>query len=139
LKSRSGPGGAEIITWFADTHEEDLDADRLAAAFGMTEDEFTTAIQRVKEPYVLRLALDWITQLKGGSRIPRFEVEEQYAAFVEPLLNLKPLNHSTSAYAGVPEYKDPDYRDDSYKAQATGGKLELAIDVAATNVHVNDK
>ena len=139
LKSRSGPGGAEIITWFADTHEDDLDADRLAAAFGMTEDEFTTAIQRIKEPHVLRLALDWITQLKGGSRIPRFEVEEQYASFVEPLLNLKPLNHSANGYAGVPEYKDPDYRDDGYKSQPNGGKLELAIDVAATDVHVNDK
>lgn len=138
LKSRSGPGGAEIITWFADVHEDDLDADQLAAEFGMTPDEFTTAITRIKEPHVVRLALDWITQLKGGSKIPRFEVEEQYAAFVEPLMNLKPLNYSGGGYSGLPEYKDPEYRDDGYKAQETGGKLELAIDVAATDVNVND-
>ena len=138
LKSRSGPGGAEIITWFADTHESDLDAERLAAEFGMTPDEFTTAIQRIKEPHVLRLALDWLTQLKGGSKIPRFEVEEQYAAFVEPLLNLKPLNSAETGYAALPEYKDPDYRDDGYKAGPESGKLELSIDVAATEVRVND-
>ncbi|PWW01455.1 hypothetical protein DFR52_102117 [Hoeflea marina] len=141
LKSRSGPGGAEIITWFADTHEDDLDADRLAAEFNMTPEEFEGAIKRVKDPHALRLALDWLTQLKGGSKIPRFEVEEQYAAFVEPLLNLRPLHRDGgSAQPTVPEYKDAAYRDDGYKpAGQAAGKLEMAVDVPATDVHVNDK
>ncbi|OCW59482.1 c-type cytochrome [Hoeflea olei] len=138
LKSRSGPAGAEIITWFADTHEEDLDADRLAAEFGMTPDEFTSSIQRIQDQHALRLALDWITQLKGGSKIPRFEVEEQYAALVEPLMNLKPLHYAPQGFATLPEYKDAMYRDDGYKAEPNAGKLELAVAVAATDVKVND-
>ena len=175
LKSKSAPNGGEIITWFADTHEDDLDFERLAAEFGMTPDEFTKESRRIQDPEALALALDWITQFEAGSKIPRYEVELQYAKFVEPLLDLKPLIYKDGEYQApekhapkvevkvdpvyapektkiikivapakpveVPAYKDPDYRDDSYKALIKGEphKLELGIHVPSTEVYVNDE
>ena len=174
LKSKAAPNGGEIITWFADTHEEDMDFERLAAEFGMTPDEFTRESRRIKDPETLALALDWITQFEAGSTVPRYELELQYAKFVEPLLNVQPLIYEDGQYkepvkvvtadykpdpvyapektniikliapakpVAVPAYKDPDYRDDSYKALIKGAphKLELGVHVPATEVYVNDE
>lgn len=145
LKSRTGPAKEEIITWYADLYEDDLDRDALAAEFDMTPEDFEKAIQQVKEAEVLRIGLDWVTQLKGGSKIPRFEVEQQFAALVEPLLGLAPLKLETGEAAstnetGTPEYKDPNYRDDGVKADGDkGGKLKLSVDVKNTDVFVDEK
>ncbi|MFZ1813715.1 MAG: c-type cytochrome [Rhizobiaceae bacterium] len=156
LKSRTGPGKEEIITWNADLYEDDLDAEALAAEFDMTPQEFEQSIQRVSDSDTLRLGLDWITQLKGGSKVPRFEVEQQFAKLVKPLMNVAPLEfekeeeaassnedksgETKSASSGTPEYKDPDYRDDAFKGDDDkGGKLTLAVKVANTDVFVDEQ
>ena len=159
LKSRSGPGKEEIVTWNADLYEDDLDAESLAAEFDMTPQEFEQAIQRVSDSETLRLGLDWITQLKGGSKVPRFEVEAQFAKLVKPLLGIEPLDREkleegatsnedksdkkeeTKTAAATPDYKDPEYRDDSFKGDddKKAGKLKLAVKVANTDVFVDEQ
>ena len=145
LKSRSGPNKEEIFTWFADIYEDDLDRDALAAEFDLTPEEFEQAIQRVKDGDALRIGLDWITQLKGGSSVPRFEVEQQFAALVEPLMGLEPLKIENGEGASTnetktPDYKDADYREDGVKADdKKGNKLALSVDVKNTDVFVDEK
>ncbi len=145
LKSRSGPAKEEIITWYADLYEDDLDRDALAAEFDMTPEEFEQSIQTVKDAEVLRIGLDWVTQLKGGSKVPRFEVEQQFAKLVEPLLGLDPLKVEAQEAAstnenGTPDYKDAEYRDDGVKAdEKKGNKLALSVDVKNTEVFVDEK
>lgn len=158
LKSMAGPGKEEIVTWYADLYEDDLDAEALAAEFDMTPDQFELAIQRVSDNDVLRLGLDWITQLKGGSKVPRFEVEQQFAALTKPLLNLDPLDKETEeasttneskdddksdetkkAEVKTPDYKDPEYRDDAFKDDDAKNKLALKVNVPNTDVFVDEK
>lgn len=161
LKSMGGPAKEEIITWFADLYEDDLDADALAAEFDMKPEEFEQAIQRVGDSTALKLGLDWITQLKGGSKVPRFEVEQQFAKLVKPLMNLDPLEKKTdeaattnesksdakkdkdadkTAAVDTPDYKDPDYRDDAFKGdEAKEGKLTLALKVKNTDVFIDEQ
>lgn len=149
LKSKSGPGKEEIVTWYADLYEDALDAEALAAEFDMTLEEFEQGIQRVDDNKVLRIGLDWITQLKGGAKVPRFEVEQQFAALVKPLLGLDPLDKDTSEGAttnedkdekvDTPDYKDPDYRDDAYKGDDAKKKLALTVKIDNTDVFVDEK
>ncbi len=147
LKSRSGPAKEEIVTWYADLYEDELDRDALAAEFDMTPEEFEQAIQRVTDTQALRLGLDWITQLKAGSKVPRFEVETQFAALVKPLLGVDPLDRETGEGATsneeasdpkTPEYKDANYRDDAFKAEGQEGKLALSVNVKNTDVYVDE-
>lgn len=153
LKSISGPGKSEIITWYADLYEDELDAEALAAEFDMTPEAFEQAIQSVRDADVLRIGLDWITQLKGGSKVPRFEVEQQFASLVKPLLGLEPLEKQADgeqaadaekdgekkAEVDTPDYKDADYRDDAFKDDDAKSKLELQVDVKNTDVFVDEK
>jgi len=157
LKSMTGPGKSEIITWYADLYDDDLDAEALAAEFDMTPTEFNQAIQSVQDTQVLKIGLDWITQLKGGSKIPRFEVEEQFPKLAKAILGVDPLETKTEQSASTnesdsggtktakadpstPDYKDADYRDDAFKddpSKAT--KLTLSVDVKKTNVLVDER
>lgn len=150
LRSRAGPNKEEIITWYADLYEEDLDAEALAAEFDMTPPEFEKAVQRVRDGDVALIARDWITQVSGGAKVPRFEVEQQFAKLVKPLLNVDPLDLSVSEAAtannagkkdeGTPEYKNANYRDDAFKKEeGKGGKLKLSVKVKNQTVFVDEK
>jgi len=135
--------------------------DELAAEFGMTADKFRETVERTSDVEAVRLATSWLIQLRGGKKIARFEVEEQFAYLVEPLLDLKPLKYfsdgsekyadatttdttnSDSSYkvaalgkvpsykAAIPSYQQPDY--------ANGKRLSLSVKVATTSVKVGDK
>jgi len=166
LKSRGGPGKEEIVTWYADLYEDDLDAETLAAEFDMTPEEFEVAVQRVDDSQALRLALDWITQLKGGAKVPRFEVEQQFPKMVKAMLNLDPLETKATEEAvadeakkaedakktdaakkddakdkdpKTPAYKDADYRDDAFKEEGAKDKLTLSVNVKNTDVFIDEK
>lgn len=148
LKSRSGPAKEEIITWYADLYEADLDRDALAAEFDMTPEEFESALQRVTDNQVLRIGLDWLTTLKAGAKVPRFELEQQFPKMVKPLMNLDPLEEGASTTTAdvkkdepeTPDYKNADYRDDSFKGDdAKEEKLKLSVDVKNTDVFVDEK
>lgn len=118
LTSRTAPGKEEIITWFADSYEEDLDAEALAAEFDMTPEQFEQSIQRVGDAQVLKIGLDWVTQLKGGSTIPRFEVEQQFAKLAKPLLGIDPLEPAAEESATTSEADTDDKKDDAKKDDA---------------------
>ena len=154
-RSKPGPDDQEIITWYADLYENDLDLDELAAEFGMTADDFKLAVERSTGVEAARLATSWLIQLRGGKKVSRFEVEEQFAFLVGPLLNLKPLRFEKEEIVDYdanddkpikvvakndekPDYKTaiPAYQKPEY---AEGKRLALSIKVAATDVKVGDK
>ncbi|SHL22591.1 c-type cytochrome [Roseibium suaedae] len=144
IRSRSGPGKEEVMTWFADFYEADMDAEMLAAEFEMTLDEFQQAIQRVQDPMARGLAIDWINQLQAGVRVPRFEMEEQFSRLIKPVLNLDPMDHhagsASHANALPPSYKDASYRDDGYKpAGDPQSALKLRVHIDRTDVAVGEE
>ncbi len=165
ITSRTAPGKEEIITWFADLYEDELDFDALAAEFDMTPEEFESSIQQVTDAQTLKIGLDWVNQLKGGAKVPRFEVEQQFAKLVKPMLGVEPLDLVSEESASTseadakdeeagdktakaddkkdpdtPAYKDADYRDDAFKDDAAKkGKLTLSVDVKNTDVFVDEK
>lgn len=154
-QSMLAPGNTELVSYFADKYEEELNFDAVAAEFDMTPEEFSKAIQRVSDPQVLRLGIDWVATLEAGGTIPRVEIEEQYAYLVDPLLQLKPLDRSTyvqnaaavttadaATTTTTPVYnaaqsvaKTPEYRQED---AAKDGKLKLALHVATTTAKVGD-
>ncbi|MDP9629923.1 UNVERIFIED_ORG: mono/diheme cytochrome c family protein [Ensifer adhaerens] len=146
LQSKHAPGDAEIVTYFADKYEDELDFDALAAEFDMTPQQFSEAIKRVAEVDVLRLGLDWVTTLEAGGTVPRNEVEQQYALLLEPLAQRRPLDTSTIVVAGTEQQSEekpqsvaaaaPDYRK---QEKAGGTKLELALKVPTTTAKVGDQ
>jgi formylglycine-generating enzyme required for sulfatase activity/mono/diheme cytochrome c family protein len=77
-------GGTEAITYYADLYEDDLDFEALAGEFDMTPDQFKDAAQRLRGD-ALKTAFEWISRLKGGDRIPRSDVESNYAELLQPL------------------------------------------------------
>ncbi|MCO6184651.1 c-type cytochrome [Rhizobium sp. L1K21] len=145
LKSISGAGGEEIITWFADFYEADMDENMLAAEFDMTLDEFKEAIQRVRDPMSRAVAIDWINQLEAGIKVSRSEVEDQFPNLVKAVMNLEPLRLQGAepellASAQLPLYKTASYRDDGYDATpGTAAALKLSIMVDKTNVLVGER
>ena len=123
LKSKGGPGKEEIITWYADLYEDDVDYETLAAEFDMTPAEFEIAVQRIDDGKALRLALDWITQLKGGSKVPRFEVEQQFPKMVKALLDVDPLETKATEEAKADtDKKDAKSQDGKEAAKDKDGK-----------------
>lgn len=146
LQSKHAPGDAEIITYFADKYEDELDFDGLAAEFDMTPKQFSDAIKRVTNTDVLRLGLDWVTTLEAGGTIPRNEVEQQYALLLEPLLQRRPLDTAAIVVAGSEQPVDakpqsivaavPAYRKED---AAAGNKLALALNVKSTTAKVGDQ
>ncbi|MDQ0320136.1 mono/diheme cytochrome c family protein [Pararhizobium capsulatum DSM 1112] len=155
-ESMQAPGSAELVTYFADKYEDELDFEAMASEFDMTPAEFSRAVQQVTDNDTLRLALDWVTTLEAGGTIPRAELEQQYANLVHPLMQLKPLDTATvnlsDAYllAANPEATTtqaivkpgtlvaaiPAYRQEETK---TEDKLELALHVASTTAKVGDQ
>ncbi|WP_312361784.1 c-type cytochrome [Ensifer sp.] len=146
LQSKHAPGDAEIVTYFADKYEDELDFDALAAEFDMTPQQFSEAVKRVSDVDVLRLGLDWVTTLEAGGTVPRNEVEQQYALLLQPLVQRRPLDTAAIHVAGAepqPEQMPqsvaaavPDYR----KQEVAGeGKLELALKVPTTTAKVGDQ
>ncbi|WP_377288503.1 c-type cytochrome [Rhizobium sp. SG2393] len=91
-QSMQAPGNTELVTYFADKYEDELDFDAVAAEFDMTPKDFSESIRRVQDVDALRLGLDWITTLEAGGTIPRLEVELQYAVLLYPLMQLEPLD-----------------------------------------------
>lgn len=141
LKGRRGPAEQELATWFADLYEGNLDADQLAAEFDMLPDEMEKAVLRVRDDTARNLAVDWLTQLKAGVKVPRFEVDRHYAPIMKALRDVDPLGTGAAdaASLALPDYKDAGYRDDAYKGANDGGKLQLGIDVPRTAVRVNEE
>ncbi|KQV42477.1 MULTISPECIES: c-type cytochrome [unclassified Rhizobium] len=155
-ESMQAPGSAELVTYFADKYEDELDFAALASEFDMTPEEFSRAVQQVTDNDTLRLALDWVTTLEAGGTIPRAELEQQYANLLHPLMQLKPLDTTTVhfsdgyALAASPEAittqaslkqetvaaATPEYRQEETKKE---GKLELALHVASTTAKVGDQ
>ena len=55
-QSMQAPGNAELVTYFGDKYEDELDFDALAAEFDMTPTELSSAIKRVED---VRYAAAW--------------------------------------------------------------------------------
>jgi mono/diheme cytochrome c family protein len=155
-QSMQAPGNAELVTYFADKYEDELDFDALSAEFDMTPDEFSAAIKRVEDVDALRLGIDWVTTLEAGGTIPRAEVEQQFPLLLHPLMQLKPLDTSTLHLASTDQPHDvagqtaqqdyvkaetivaatPAYRQEQ---PANFDKLELALHVNSTTAKVGDQ
>ncbi len=154
-QSMLAPGNAELVTYFGDKYEDELDFEALAAEFDMKPDEFSATIKRVEDVDVLRLGLDWVTTLEAGGTIPRAEVEQQFPLLLSPLMQLKALDTTTvkvAATAQTQEVAGQSAQQTPVKAetiaQATPayrqekpaeGKLELALQVASTTAKVGDQ
>jgi mono/diheme cytochrome c family protein len=155
-QSMQAPGNAELVTYFGDKYEDELDFDALAAEFDMTPAELSSAIKRVEDVDTLRLGIDWVTTLEAGGTIPRAEVEQQFPLLLHPLMQLKPLDTTTVHVAAVNTSQDvagqtaqQDYVKPETVAAATpayrqeqpagSNKLELALHVATTTAKVGDQ
>jgi hypothetical protein len=154
-QSMLAPGNAELVTYFGDKYEDELDFEALAAEFDMKPDEFSATIKRVEDADVLRLGLDWVTTLEAGGTIPRAEVEQQFPLLLSPLMQLKALDTTTVKVAATAQAKEvagqtaqqtpvkaetiaqatPAYRQE----KPAEGKLELALQVASTTAKVGDQ
>ena len=137
-QSMHAPGNAELVTYYADKYEEELNFEAVAAEFDMMPEEFSAAIKRVSDDKVFRLGVDWVATLEAGATIPRVEVEQQFAFLLEPLLNLKPLKGTaaiatteTATVAVTPVYRQDD--------KANEERLKLALNVASTVARVGDQ
>ncbi|WP_020178716.1 c-type cytochrome [Methylopila sp. M107] len=147
--SATGPGKEEIVNWFADLYEDNLDAEALASEFDMTAEQFQTAASLVRDPVQSQLVILWQTQLKTGAKVPRFEVEQQFAALSKPLLGVqaleaKPLAKQALAPTGaapVPAVAPalPDYKNPAMQTDGPAGKLTLELKVASSNVFVGQE
>ncbi len=155
-QSMQAPGNTELVTYFGDKYEDELDFDALAAEFDMTPAELSSAIKRVEDVDTLRLGIDWVTTLEAGGTIPRAEVEQQFPLLLHPLMQLKPLDTTTVHVAAVNTSQDvagqaaqqnyvkpetvaaatPAYRQEQ---PAADNKLELALHVATTTAKVGDQ
>ncbi|MDW5313868.1 c-type cytochrome [Rhizobium sp. PL01] len=155
-QSMQAPGNAELVTYFGDKYEDELDFDALAAEFDMTPAELSSAIKRVEDVDTLRLGIDWVTTLEAGATIPRAEVEQQFPLLLYPLMQLKPLDTTTVHVAVLSQSQDvagqtaqQDYVKPETVAAATPAyrqeqpadynKLELALHVATTTAKVGDQ
>ncbi len=155
-QSMQAPGNAELVTYFADKYEDELDFDALSAEFDMTPDEFSATIRRVEDVDALRLGIDWVTTLEAGGTIPRAEVEQQFPLLLSPLMQLKPLDTTTVHFASQGQVQNvagqtaqqepakaetilaatPAYRQEK---PADFNKLELALHVGSTTAKVGDQ
>ncbi|CAN7518520.1 c-type cytochrome [Pararhizobium sp. LjRoot238] len=154
-QSMLAPGNAELVTYFGDKYEDELDFEALAAEFDMKPDDFSATIKRVEDVDVLRLGLDWVTTLEAGGTIPRAEVEQQFPLLLSPLMQLKALDTTTVKVAATAQTQEvagqtaqqtpvkaetiaqatPAYRQE----KPAEGKLELALQVGSTTAKVGDQ
>ncbi|URK87904.1 c-type cytochrome [Rhizobium sp. RCAM05350] len=155
-QSMQAPGNAELVTYFGDKYEDELDFDALAAEFDMTPAELSSAIKRVEDVDTLRLGIDWVTTLEAGGTIPRAELEQQFPLLLHPLMQLKPLDTTTVRVATASQSHDvagqtaqQDYVKAETVVAATPAyrqeqpvdynKLELALHVGTTTAKVGDQ
>ncbi|QRM55459.1 c-type cytochrome [Sinorhizobium sp. BG8] len=147
------PGNAELVTYFADKYEEELNFEAVAAEFDMTPGQFSDAVRRLTDLDVLRLGIDWVATLEAGGTIPRVEIEQQFPFLLEPLMRLRPLQRSADALANASSEtstgiattgasaiqtvaETPAYRQDD---KTNEGKLRLALHVPSTVARVGDQ
>ena len=130
-------GRTEIVTWYANLYEEDMDYDALAAEFDMTPDVFEAEIGRIADPVFQQIAIGWLNRLKRNQDIPRAEVSAQFPYLLGLLSDKRPL----SAYFGG-DYQPRPAAQPRYEAAGPAGpdmgKLTLSLNVAATTVSVGD-
>jgi mono/diheme cytochrome c family protein len=150
--SLSVPGkaaGTELVTFYADLYEEDLSFEAVAAEFGMEPEQFTSAARRLRGD-ALSIAQDWIARLEGGVKIPRHEVEREFARMLEPLtgiaaLDYAPQSANTAATTQTGTVSKPQtvaYTQTEAKSAVqtyADDRLKLAIKVASSYVKVGDK
>lgn len=133
---RAPDGRTEIITWYADLYEDDMDYEAIAAEFGMTPEEFELTARRVADGETLRIALDWTSRLEAGLLVPRVELESQYAYLVGFLTKYRPLEaYYEPQYVAEPSASP---RERYQPEQAGHEKLSLSLRVASTKVKVDD-
>ena len=68
LRSRIAPSDKEIVTWYADLYEDNVDIESFAAEFDMEVEEFKAAIDRINDPSVQQIARQRILQLEAGEQ-----------------------------------------------------------------------
>ena len=153
-QSLSAPGNTELVTYFADKYEDELDFEALAAEFDMSPEEFASAIKRIEDVDTLRLGIDWVTTLEAGGTIPRAELEQQYPLLLHPLMQVKPLDTGTVHVAATGQHEvagqtaqqvyvkaetiaaaTPAYRKEKPEGEQ---RLELALHVGSTTARVGD-
>ena len=151
LRSITVPGkaaGTELITYYADLYEEDLDFEAVAGEFGMEPDAFKTAARRLPGQ-TLAIAQDWIARLEGGVKIPRHEIEREFARMLEPLTGIAALDYSHGQATSSHQQQTTQQGSSSrpyYAASANTSvqayaedRLKLAIKVASSYVKVGNK
>lgn len=134
-------GRGELITYLADSHDDEVGVDDLAREFHLTADEFRSNAQRVQDPIAARVILDWLVRLDDGAKIHRFEIEENFAALLEPLSQLQPYKAKPAEAPIVVERPQPTA--DGQKAKPQPGKntpVELLLKVdGGTSVKVGTR
>ncbi|MEP1206582.1 MAG: c-type cytochrome [Rhizobiaceae bacterium] len=139
-RSRNAPGKKEIVTWYADMYEDNLNLDAFAAEFDLEGDDFKASILRIQDPLVQQLAMQKILQLEGGATVPRFEVEQQFPYLQKALMGLDPLTSQqvseyakqyTPAVANTESKKPPVKQVHAEKAYETGPVVAKADPVDA--------
>ena len=149
-------GGTEAITYYADVYEDDLDFEALAAEFDMTPDQFKDAAHRLRGD-ALTTALEWVSRVQAGERIPRSDVERKYAEMLEPLTQRFALdagaghavaddgghqaggNGAGASHASSAAPSKPTSVDYSAVQKFAAGRLKLAIKVPTSYVKVGSK
>ena len=152
LRSLAVPGkaaGTEVITYYADLYEQNMDLDSVAAEFDLTPQQFEDAAKRLRG-HTLAIALDWITRLKAGVDIPRHEVEREFAGMIGPLTGLHPLQYTAppsaeakpttvAQPAPAKPYGEPRVETIAATQSYADDRVKLAIKVASSYVKVGDK
>jgi len=118
-RSIVAPGNKEIVTWYADEYEDNLNIDAFAAEFDMEPEEFKNAVRRISDLQVQQLAMQKLLQLESGATVPRFEVEQQFAYLQEALTGLTPLTK-----AHVSEFHDT-YKQNTKKKEYVADVKEV--------------
>lgn len=130
-------GRTEIVTWYANLFEEDMDYDAIAAEFEMTPDIFEAEVGRIADPVVQQIAIGWLNRLKRNQDVPRAEVSAQFPYLIGLLSDRRPLGaYYQDDYQAAP-VTPPRYE----TARADGqdaGKLKLSLNVGSTTVRVGD-
>ncbi|MGY3439202.1 MULTISPECIES: c-type cytochrome [unclassified Marinovum] len=123
LRAPMSAGGAELVTYMADTHFHALEMPQLARDFYLDEDEFRTRARRMGDPTLTFIVGDWISRLDAGGKIQRSEVEKYYGDILERITDLRAYRAKGSSYEAVkhePVYVAPEVYEE---------KVEKAVEV----------
>ena len=157
VQADGAPGNAELVTYFADLYEDELDYEAMAAEFDLTPTDFEDAAKRISDPALLRVVIDWMATLESGGTIPRVELEDQYAFLLDPMMGLKSLPKAeatqtvatttttattdtaattATATSAAVEAAIPEYRKEEKEQES---KVKLALHVPSTTAKVGEK